>query len=180
MNTTRIRARLVGAPALLLALAGAGTVVGQPPVRAILRPASERKAAPQLALKDGSGKTISLSDYRGKVVLLDFWATWCTGCKMEIPWFSEFQKAYGAQGFAVVGVSMDESGWSVVNPFLAETHVPYPILLGDDPAAQRFGIQSLPDTFLIDRQLRVAAAYRAGLVDKNNVEANIKALLSQR
>jgi peroxiredoxin len=164
----------------MLGMAGAGTVVGQPAARAILQPASERKVAPQLALKDSSGKTISLTDYRGKVVLLDFWATWCTGCKMEIPWFSEFQKTYGAQGFAVVGVSMDESGWSVVKPFLAETHVPYPILLGDDPTAQRFEIQSLPDTFLIDRHGRVAAVYRAGLVDKNDVEANIKALLSQR
>ncbi len=179
MNTTRIRTRLITASALLLALAGAAAV-GQPASRAILQPASERKAAPQLALKDSSGKTISLTDYRGKVILLDFWATWCTGCKLEIPWFSEFQKAYRAQGFAVLGVSMDESGWSVVKPFLAETHIPYPILLGDNPTAQRFGIQSLPDTFLIDRQGKVAAAYRAVLVDKNDVEANIKALLSQR
>ena len=99
---------------------------------------------------------------------------------MEIPWFSEFQKAYGAQGFVVVGVSMDESGWTVVKPFLAKTHVPYPTLLGDDPTAQRFGIQSLPDTFLIDRSGRVAAAYKARLVDKNDIEANIKALLSER
>ena len=68
----------------------------------------------------------------------------------------------------------------MVKPFLAETHVPYPTLLGDDPTAQRFGIQSLPDTFLIDRRGRVAAAHRAGLVDKNDIEANIKALLSQR
>jgi peroxiredoxin len=82
-------------------------------------------------------------------------------------------------GFAVLGVSLDEGGWSVVKPFLAKTHIPYPILLGDDPTAQRFGIQSLPDTFLIDRQGRLAAAYRAGLVDRNDIEANIKALLSQ-
>jgi peroxiredoxin len=180
MNATRIRARLVGTSALLLTLAGAGTAVGQPTVRATLQPTSEREAAPQFTLKDGSGNTIALTKYRGKVVLLDFWATWCTGCKMEIPWFSEFQKAYGAQGLAVIGVSMDEGGWSVVKPFLAKTHIPYPILLGDAPTAQRFGIQSLPDTFLIDRQGMVAAAYRVGLVDKNNVEANIKALLSQR
>jgi cytochrome c biogenesis protein CcmG/thiol:disulfide interchange protein DsbE len=164
---------------LLLTLAPA-TAVAQAAVRAIVQPASERKAAPQLALKDSTGKTINLTDYRGKVVLLDFWATWCTGCKMEIPWFSEFEKAYNARGFAVVGVSMDESGWSVVKPFLAENHLPYPILLGDGPTAQRFGIQTLPDTFLIDRQARVAAAYRAGLVDKKDVEANVKALLSER
>jgi thiol-disulfide isomerase/thioredoxin len=126
MNATRIRARLVSAAALLLALASAGTVVGHPAVRAIVQPANERKAAPQLALKHSCSKTISLTCYRGKVVLLDFWAAWCSGCEMEIPWFSELQKAYGAQGFAVVGVSTDESRWSVVKPFLAEAHVPYP------------------------------------------------------
>jgi cytochrome c biogenesis protein CcmG/thiol:disulfide interchange protein DsbE len=165
---------------ILLILAVATTAVAQPVARAILQPVSERKAAPQFALKDSTGKSISSTEYRGKVVLLDFWATWCTGCKMEIPWFSEFQKIYGTQGFAVVGVSMDESGWSVVRPFLAETHVPYEILLGDDSTAQRFGIQSLPDTFLIDRRGRVAAAYKASLVDKNDIQANIKALLRQR
>jgi peroxiredoxin len=179
MTDTATRTFLVNASVLLLTLAPA-TAVAQPAVRAIVQPASQRKAAPQFALKDSTGKTINLTDYRGRVLLLDFWATWCTGCKMEIPWFSEFEKAYGARGFAVVGVSMDESGWSVVKPFLAENHLPYPILLGNGPTAQRFGIQALPDTFLIDRRARVAAAYRAGLVDKKNVEANIKALLSER
>jgi len=179
MTDTATRTFLVSASVLLLTLAPA-TAVAQPAVRAIVQPASARKAAPQFALKDSTGKTINLTEYRGKVLLLDFWATWCTGCKMEIPWFSEFEKAYGARGFAVVGVSMDESGWSVVKPFLAANHLPYPILLGDGPTAQRFEIQSLPDTFLIDRQGKLAAAYRAGLVDKNDVEANIKALLSER
>jgi cytochrome c biogenesis protein CcmG/thiol:disulfide interchange protein DsbE len=80
----------------------------------------------------------------------------------------------------VVGVSMDEDGWKVVKPFVAETKVPYRILLGDDPTAQQFGIQNLPDTFLIDRLGRVAAVYRAGLVDKDDVAGNIKALLSER
>jgi len=170
---------LVRASALLVTLVGIATTADQPAVRAILRPANVRKAAPQFALKDSSGNTISLKNYHGKVVLLDFWATWCTGCKKEIPWFSEFHGTYGAQGLAVVGVSMDEGGWSVVKPFLAETHVPYPMLLGDDTTAQRYRIQNLPDTFLIDRQGRVAAAYLAGVVDKDDIEANIKALLSQ-
>lgn len=180
MPDTAVRTFLIRASTVLLTLAAIAPVAGQPAGRAILQPASERKAAPQFALKDSAGKTITLTNYAGKVVLLDFWATWCTGCKMEIPWFSEFEKAYGARGFAVVGVSMDESGWSVVKPFLAENHLPYPILLGDGPTAQRFGIQTLPDTFLVDRQARVAAAYRATLVDKKDVEANIKALLSER
>jgi peroxiredoxin len=180
MTDTAIRAFLVRASALLLTLAAIAPAVGQPAGRAILQPASERKAAPQLALKDSTGKTITLTDYAGKVVLLDFWATWCTGCKKEIPWFSDFQKAYGAQGFAVVGVSMDDGGWAVVKPFLAGNPIPYPILLGDGQTAQRFGIPALPDTFLIDRSGKVAAAYKASVVDKNDIEANIKALLSQR
>ena len=132
------------ASALLLTLAGIATTADQSTVRAILYPANERKAAPEFALEDSSGNTIGLKNYHGKVVLLDFWATWCTGCKKEIPWFSEFQRTYGAQGLAVVGVSMDEGGW------------------------------------MIDRQGRLAAAYVAGLVDKDDVEANIKALLSKR
>src|SRR5437764_14723538 len=103
MPHTPTRTFLVRASFLLLTLAGIATVFGQPAVHAILQPEIQRKAAPQLALKDSTGKTIALTDYLGKVVLLDFWATWCTGCKMEIPWFSEFEKAYGAQGLAVVG-----------------------------------------------------------------------------
>jgi cytochrome c biogenesis protein CcmG/thiol:disulfide interchange protein DsbE len=147
---------------------------------AVLQSANERKAAPELRLQDSSGKAMDLAEYHGKVVLLDFWATWCTGCKKEIPWFSEFQKTYGPKGFAVVGVSMDEGGWKVLKPFLAQTHVPYRMLLGDESTAQRYGIQNLPDTFLIDREGRIAAAYKEALVNKDNVEANIKALLSKQ
>jgi cytochrome c biogenesis protein CcmG/thiol:disulfide interchange protein DsbE len=152
----------------------------QPRARAVLQPAKARKPAPDFALRDASGATAKLADYRGKVVLLDFWATWCGGCKEEIPWFSEFQRTYGGKDFAVVGVSLDDGGWDVVKPFLASTNIPYRILLGNDSIAQNYGIQSMPDTFLIDRQGRVAAAYTTGVVDKADVEANIKAVLSQR
>jgi peroxiredoxin len=165
---------------LFLMVTGIATAADQPTVRAVLQPANERQAAAEFVLKDSSGKTIKLKKYRGKVMLLDFWATWCTGCKKEIPWFSEFQRTYGPKGLAVVGVSMDEGGWKVLKPFLSETHVPYRMLLGDDSTAQRYGIQNLPDTFLIDRQGKVAAAYRAGLVDKADLESNIKAVLSGR
>ena len=141
---------------------------------------SERKAAPDFVLEDASGKTAKLEEYRGKVVLLDFWATWCTGCKKEIPWFSEFQKTYGPKGFAVVGVSMDQEGWKALRPFLAEHQIPYRMLLGDEATSKRYGIESLPDTFLIDRKGKIAAAYKAVLVDKDNVEAQIKTLVSER
>jgi len=180
MDTPLIRINLVRFGSLLLALAGVTAAAGQTAVRAVLQAANDRKPAAEFALTDSSGKTVKLKDYRGKVVLLDFWATWCTGCKKEIPWFAEFERVYGAQGLAVVGVSMDEGGWKVLKPFLAETHVPYRMLLGDDAMAKQYGIENLPDTFLIDRRGKVAAAYLAGLVDKDDVEANIKALLTKR
>jgi cytochrome c biogenesis protein CcmG/thiol:disulfide interchange protein DsbE len=130
-------------------------------------------------LKDSVGRTAKLTKYRGKVLLLDFWATWCTGCKTEIPWFAEFQRKYGKKSFAVVGVSLDEGGWNALKPFLAEHPIPYRILLGDDSTAQRYGIQNMPDTFLIDRQGRLAAAYVAAIVDRDDIEANITTLLSK-
>ncbi len=179
MTVTSVRINLVLAAALLVTLAGVAAAADQPALRAVLQSAKERKPAPDFALQDASGKTVKLKNYRGKVVLLDFWATWCTGCKKEIPWFSEFQKTYGTKRFAVVGVSMDEGGWNVVKSFLAETRVPYRMLLGDDATAKGYGITNLPDTFLIDRNGKVAAAYTAGLVDKDDVESNIKALLSK-
>jgi cytochrome c biogenesis protein CcmG/thiol:disulfide interchange protein DsbE len=179
MNATLVRIHPLRASALLLSLAGIAAAADQPTVRAALQSATERKPAPDFALKDSSGKTIRLKNYRGKVVLLDFWATWCHGCKEEIPWFSEFQRTFGAKSFAVVGVSMDEGGWNVLKPSLADAKIPYRMLLGDDPTAQRYGIKGLPDTFLIDRKGRVAAAYIAGLVDRDDIEANIKALLSK-
>jgi peroxiredoxin len=175
MITASVRNNLAIASALVLISIGVATAV--PTVRAVLVPANDRKAAPNFLLKDGSGKTAELTDYRGKVVLLDFWATWCAGCKQEIPYFSGFQRTYGSRGFAVVGVSLDEAGWKVIKPFLANSNVSYRMLLGDDLTAQKYGIKSLPDTFLIDRQGRIAAAYTNGLVDRNDVEANIRAIL---
>jgi peroxiredoxin len=177
MDIHLLRINLARAGSLVVVFAGLSAAAGQTAVRAVLQPANERKPAAEFALKDSAGKTVELKNYRGKVVLLDFWATWCTGCKKEIPWFAEFEKVYGPKGLAVVGVSMDEGGWKVVKPFLAETHVPYRMLLGDDAMAKRYGVENLPDTFLIDRHGKVAAAYLAGLVDKDDVEANIKALL---
>jgi thiol-disulfide isomerase/thioredoxin len=198
MNAPSFWTNLVAASALVLTLAGALGAADQSTIRAVLLPAKERKAAPDFALKDAAGKTVKLADYRHEIVLLDFWATWCTGCKKELPLFAEFQKAYGAKGvlhagifhflfrsrlpssLAVVGVSLDDDGWKVVKPFLDSIKAPYEMLLGDDETARRYGIESLPDTFLIDQQGRLAAVYRGGLVDKDDVEAHIKALLSAR
>ncbi len=174
------RLKLACASALLLILARGVSADEAPGVRAVLQSPQERKLAPEFALEDTSGKTVRLRDYRGKVVLLDFWATWCTGCKEEIPWFAGFQTKYGAKDLAVVGVSLDEDGWKVLRPFLADGHVPYQVVLGNDATTKSYGIEGMPDTFLIDRKGKLAAAYREGLVDRENIEANIKALLGKR
>jgi peroxiredoxin len=158
---------------LLFALA---MMADQPYFSTPLTPDGQRQAAPTFTLQDANGKTVNLKKFRGKVVLLDFWATWCTGCKQEIPWFVEFQKQYGTKGLTVVGMSMDD-GWNIVKPFLAEHPIPYRILLADKPTATNYKIGSMPDTFLIDQHGKLAAAYTQGLVDRANVEANIKALL---
>jgi cytochrome c biogenesis protein CcmG/thiol:disulfide interchange protein DsbE len=174
MNTMKFRIALLTLASLATAAAQNNTI------SAPLQPAAERKPAAPFTLRDLAAKTANLRQYRGKVVLLDFWATWCTGCKQEIPWFAAFQKKFGTQRFAVVGVSLDDGGWDVLRPFLTQHPVPYRMLLGDQTTAHAYGIENMPNTFLIDRKGRVAAAYIAGLVDRDNVRANLTALLSER
>jgi peroxiredoxin len=129
-------------------------------VRAAVKAEKDRKAAPEFALKDADGKTVHLADYKGKVVLLDFWATWCAPCKVEIPWFMEFEQQLKDRGFAVVGVSMDEDGWSVVKPYLQEMKINYRILMGTEQVGAIYGgVESLPTTFLIDRQGKIASVH---------------------
>ncbi len=170
---------MIHASSLLLIFAALAPAADEPTVRAVIQPEAQRQAAPEFALKDGAGKTVTLKKYHGKIVLLDFWATWCHGCKEEIPWFSEFARKYAAKGLTVVGVSLDDDGWKAVKPFLATAHIPYRIVLGDDPTARKYGIVNMPDTFLIDRHGRIAAAY-AGLVDKADVEKNLLTMLAAR
>ena len=110
-----------------------------PTVEAQVRATKDRKTAPDFSLKDENGKTVKLSDYRGKVVLLNFWATWCGPCKVEIPWFMEFEQQYKDKGFAVLGVAMDDEGWQAVKPYLTERKVNYRMLLGDDSVTQLYG-----------------------------------------
>ena len=142
-----------------------------------VKPDKDRHKAPEFALKDADGKLVRLSDYRGKVVLLDFWATWCGPCKLEIPWFEEFQRKHQDKGFAVVGVSMDDEGWEVVKPFITGIKVNYRVVIGNDQTAQMYGgVDALPTTFLIDREGRIAAVH-VGLVDRREFENGIEQLL---
>jgi peroxiredoxin len=142
---------------------------------------ANRTAAADFTLKDENGATVKLSDYRGKVVLLNFWATWCGPCGIEIPWFVEFEQKYKSQGFAVLGVSMDEDGWKAVKPFVAERKINYRILLGDDSMAQMYGgLDSLPTSFVIDREGKVAFPPHIGLISKNEYANEIQCLLGDR
>jgi peroxiredoxin len=151
-----------------------------------LLPEASRKTAPGFSLADANGKPIDLSDYRGKVVLLDFWATWCGGCKLEIPWYMEFDKKYRQQGLAVIGVSMDEDGWTAVKPFLARktdpetggnTAMKYAVVIGSDQLAKEYNLTSMPMTLLIDRQGKIALSH-TGVVNKSDFEGHILQLLN--
>src|SRR5215510_12488468 len=135
----------------------------------IVKPAA-RKAAVDFSLPGRDGKAVKLSSLKGKVVLLDFWATWCTGCKVEIPWFIEFDKAYRAKGLAAVGVAMDDEGFKTVEPYLKTHPIPYTIVAGNLDAVGPYGIGALPVTVLIDRAGRVAARH-VGVVEKKAFEA---------
>jgi peroxiredoxin len=158
---------------------GSAVAVDQSGARVDLKEPSTRKIAPAFTLQDSSGKTARLTEYHGRVVLLDFWATWCHGCKEEIPWFAEFDRKYGKQGLAVVGISMDDEGWKVVTPFIESAGVPYRIVLGDQKTGKDYGIFNMPDTFLIDREGRIAAAY-SGMVNRDDLEKNISAVLKEK
>ena len=142
-----------------------------------LKSQAERKAAPNFSLKDADGNAVNLADYRGKVVLVNFWATWCGPCEAEIPWFIEFEKKYKDQGFAVLGVSMDDDGWKSVRPYIASHKINYRIMIGSEVVSQQFGeIESLPTSFVLDREGRIASNH-VGLVDKVDYQNEIVKLL---
>jgi peroxiredoxin len=144
---------------------------------ASVKPDKERKVAPNFTLKDADGKVVHLADYKGKVVLLDFWATWCSPCKVEIPWFMDMQRKSKDRGLEVLAVAMDDEGWEVVKPFVAKMGVNYRILAGNDATAQAYGgVDALPTTFLIDRTGKIAAVH-VGLASKKDFEDGIEQLL---
>ncbi len=156
-------------------------------VRAELTKPSSRTVAPSFSLVDKTGRPKQLADYRGKVVLVNFWATDCGGCRLEIPWLVDLDKTFKDKKVAVIGISLDISyedlknageAWSRVNPFVESYQIAYPILMDDGRASKGYGIDALPASYLIDTRGRVAATY-VGLIDERNVEANIRALLAE-
>jgi len=150
------------------------------PVLAGLLAVADRTLAPDFSLPDAEGGTATMADYENRVLLLNFWATWCQPCKAEMPWFVTFEDVFSSEGFAVLGVSIDQPGWDIVRPFLKERPVNYRIALAD--TAERgapFGPMTiLPTTWLIDREGRIASEH-IGLVDRELLEKEIRQLLAE-
>jgi cytochrome c biogenesis protein CcmG/thiol:disulfide interchange protein DsbE len=164
------------AAAISLAAASLALAANLP---ADLTPAASRKIATDFSLEDSKGALIKLSSFKGRVVLLDFWATWCTGCKVEIPWYIEFQDKYKSSGLSAIGVSLDDDGWKSVKPFLQQHKINYPIVIGNwDTMGKSFGFDSMPATLLIDRDGKIADLH-VGMVDKEAFEADIRTLLKE-
>jgi peroxiredoxin len=139
-------------------------------------------AAPDFTLPSIDGKNVRVADLRGKAVLLNFWATWCLPCKLEMPWFEELQKQYASQGLQVVGVDMDEGSEADVRKkvaaFAKDLGVDYTLVIGKDEVADAYGsMPVLPTTFYIGRDGKILSRVE-GLISHKDIEKNIKQALA--
>ncbi len=136
--------------------------------------------APDFSLQSLDGKTMRLSDFRGKAVLLNFWATWCGPCKIEMPWFVDLQKEYGSQGLQIVGVAMDDASKEDIAKFARDMGVNYPILIGKEAVGDEYGgVPALPESFLIARDGKIVDKI-IGLRGKAEIEDAVKKALDTR
>lgn len=148
------------------------------------------KPAPAFTLESVNGQKVSLASYKGKALLINFWATWCGPCKIETPWLVDLRNKYAAQGFEVIGISTegedlksdDKAGFArqraVIEKFIAQEHIPYPMLINGDSLSDAYGgLDAMPTSFFVDRKGNVVAA-QMGLTSASDIEANIKKALA--
>lgn len=140
-------------------------------------PFQSKEKAPNFSLKMSNGKSLSLSKFKGKVVLLNFWATWCGPCIAEIPGFLEVYEKHKARGFEIVGISLDETGWEDITPFVKKHKIIYPVVLGNQKVSKAYGeIYGLPTSFVIDKKGYIVNKH-VGLMTREMLENKIKDLL---
>lgn len=133
--------------------------------------------APDFELVSLDGQKVKLSDFRGKAVVLNFWATWCAPCKIEMPWFVDLQKQHANDGLTILGVAMDDSDPQKIARFTSEMGVNYPVLLGTNNVSEAYGdVEYLPTTFYIDRQGKIVGKV-AGLIGKPEIENDVRKAL---
>ena len=148
-------------------------------LRPVANSAGRGQTAPAFVLKDLEGKPVRLADFKGKAVLLNFWATWCPPCRHEIPDLVALQNEYKDKGLVVIGVSLDQNGPAAVKSFAARMKINYPVVMGDEKTVLSYGgIQSIPTTFFIDREGRITGRHDGG-DDKAGFEAAVKPLLEK-
>jgi thiol-disulfide isomerase/thioredoxin len=135
-----------------------------------------QKAAPEFVRSDLNHRRVDLRAYRGKIVLLNFWATWCAPCQLEMPRFIAWQNKYGPRGLRIIGISMDDDP-AMAGSLVRKLKLNYPVVMGDEKIGHLYGgVMGLPITFLIDKQGRVQAQYQ-GETDLNSIEKQFKTLL---
>jgi peroxiredoxin len=190
MSQTPLRSRALAAVELTLIAAlaftpvgcggggGAAKTSGEGATAAPAGNGETGSQAPGFELADLTGKMVSSREYAGKVVILDFWATWCPPCREEIPHFVALQSKYGAQGLVVVGLSLDAGGASDVAPFAKEHNISYPMLIGNDDVAKAYGgVSAIPTTFVIDRKGKIVKRF-IGFTPPEVFEETIAPLLA--
>lgn len=175
MQMSCIRKTIMTAASGILLLSAACLLLA-PAVSA--QPPAAGKPAPGFHLTDRSGATRSLASLRGRVVVLNFWATWCKPCREEMPALDRIAREYGPRGVTVLGVAMDERGWPAVTPFLAQFPVSYPILIGTPRVAREYGgLRTLPLTVFIRRDGRIAAT-RSEILTEPQLRKAVEAMLA--
>jgi thiol-disulfide isomerase/thioredoxin len=142
------------------------------------QPSLDGKPAPAFTLVDLDGKKVSLADFKGKPVMVNFWATWCAPCKLEMPWFEEFRKKYAAQNLVILGIADDDASKDEIAKAAKKTGVDYPILLTDGKVDTNYGgVELLPTTFYVGKD-GVVVEQTSGLAGKVELEDNIRKLLA--